>query len=101
MSCDSKRESSGARVKVNVTAQDCQQGVFPGQTPPPTPDHVLCLPLIYRRTSACSKFQKVNLITEVRKYRNKGNKQDKITIAQPLNNAKNLRTIDNILSHSL
>ena len=99
MSCDSQRETSGARVKVNVTEQDCQRGVFPGQTP--SPHHVLCLPLIYRRTLAFSKFQKINLITEVRKYRNKGNKQDKIIIAQPLNNVKDLRTIDNILSHSL
>ena len=85
-------------MKVNVAEQDCQRGVFPGQTPPL--HHVLCLPLIYRAL-AFSKFQKINLITEVRKYRNKGNKQDKIIIAQPLNNVKDLRTTDNILSHSL
>ena len=43
--------------------------------------HVLCLLLVYRKTLASCifpKFQRTNLIREVRKYRNKGKLSSKI-----------------------
>ena len=58
----------------------------------PSPSHVPHLPLVCRKTLASQafpKFQRVNLIREVRKCRKK-EKEDKIIIVQPFNKVKDL-----------